>query len=59
MLEKLVEKSATRRRAPFKLAGSMTSDLTEEELETAMARVEAEVSAAERRRFERLARELR
>lgn len=59
MLEKLVEKSTTKRSAPFKLAGSMTSDLTDEELEAAMARVEAEVAAAERRGFERLAKELR
>jgi hypothetical protein len=58
MLEALMEKSTTKRNAPFKLAGSMTSDLTDEELEKAIETARAEAHAAAEARLERLAKEL-
>ena len=58
MLETLVEKSTIKRNAPFRLAGSMTSDLTDEELEIAIATARAEAHAAAEAKLERLAKEL-
>ncbi|MEX2282031.1 MAG: hypothetical protein WEE89_06070 [Gemmatimonadota bacterium] len=59
MLEALVEKGATARGAGFKLSGSMSSDLSDDELEAAMSELRAETAAAEQRKYERFLKELR
>ena len=58
MLETLVEKATTKRGAAFRLAGSMTSDLTDEELEKSIETARAEAHAAAEAKLERLAKEL-
>src|SRR5687767_1290610 len=59
MLEALVEKAATVQTGDFKLAGSMSSDLSDDELEAAMAELRAETAAAEQRKYDQFVKELR
>jgi PHD/YefM family antitoxin component YafN of YafNO toxin-antitoxin module len=59
MLEALKKKETAALAAGFKLLGSISSDLSDAELEAAMLEVEAEVAAAEERRIARLAKDLR